>query len=130
MAREGTGKGAVAFEEEGVAMLELLKGALFLGAIMLYLIPSIEADACQHNDAFTITLVNVLLGWTVIGWVAAFMWARRPLSKRRLKRVARKGRLARARTTIGKIVADAKRRSLAAATHRKGSNVPHASQWL
>lgn len=56
-------------------MREILEGAVVVAAVGLYLIPSIEADARGHRDAFSITLVNVLLGWTIVGWFAARAWA-------------------------------------------------------
>jgi hypothetical protein len=67
-------------------MLTILEGAVFLSAIVLYLIPSIIADARGRHDAFAVTMVNVLLGWTIVGWFAAFTWARQPISERRLIR--------------------------------------------
>jgi hypothetical protein len=36
------------------------------------------ADALdqEHPDALAISLLNVFLGWTCVGWVAALVWAR------------------------------------------------------
>jgi heme/copper-type cytochrome/quinol oxidase subunit 2 len=80
-------------------MVQILEGVAVLGAFTLYMIPSIEADARNRDDAFAITVVNVLLGWTVIGWIAAFMWARRPATEKRLTHL-----------TIDKLVAHAAQR--------------------
>jgi hypothetical protein len=45
---------------------------LFLSAI-LYFLPTILA---RHKAAFLgIFLVNLLLGWTVIGWLVVLIWA-------------------------------------------------------
>jgi Superinfection immunity protein len=96
-------------------MLQLLEGVAFLAALNLYLVPAIVADARERDDAFAITLVNVLLGWTVIGWFAALVWARHPVSERRLLHIARRSRRAIARVTIEKIVARGKWRSFATA---------------
>jgi hypothetical protein len=101
-------------------MLQIFEGVAFLGAVTLYLVPAIEADARERDDAVAITLVNVLLGWTVIGWFAAFVWARHPVSERRLSHVASGARRAAARATIEKIVAHAGTR--AALEHRLGAN--------
>ncbi|CAB3787229.1 hypothetical protein LMG28614_02453 [Paraburkholderia ultramafica] len=46
-------------------MLTIVEGAVFLGALMLYLAPAIIADAREREDAFAVTMVNILLGWTV-----------------------------------------------------------------
>ena len=43
--------------------------------IGLYLLPSITAIFGGHPTAVGIVVLNLLLGWTVIGWVAAFVWA-------------------------------------------------------
>ena len=42
---------------------------------LLYCIPSIVALACRRPNAKSIVGLNVLLGWTVIGWVLAFVWS-------------------------------------------------------
>jgi len=40
---------------------------------LLYFLPSIVGK--DKKDAGAIFLVNLLLGWTVVGWVAAMVWA-------------------------------------------------------
>lgn len=41
----------------------------------LYLLPSIVAIWMQRRQWFAITMLNMLLGWTLLGWVAALVWA-------------------------------------------------------
>ena len=41
------------------------------------LLPSIMAFQSGHAKRWPILLVNLLLGWTVIGWLATLVWARR-----------------------------------------------------
>lgn len=41
----------------------------------LYLLPTFEAHLREHPNFGAISIVNVLLGWTVIGWVVAVVWA-------------------------------------------------------
>lgn len=91
-------------------MLKIIEGAVFLGAVMLYLAPSIIADAREREDAFAVTMVNILLGWTVIGWFAALVWARHPVSDRRMRHFAKRAQRAVARVTIDAIVARASSR--------------------
>lgn len=43
--------------------------------LALYLLPTIIAAARGKKKIVGIVLVNVLLGWTFIGWVAALIWA-------------------------------------------------------
>ena len=44
---------------------------LFLG--FLYFLPTIIAR--DKSDAGLIFAVNLLLGWTLVGWIVAFIWA-------------------------------------------------------
>ena len=89
-------------------MIKLLVALGYLAALLLYLAPAIIADMRKREDALAITVVNVLLGWTIVGWVAALVWARHPVSERRLTRAAKRARRAIARVTIGAIVARAR----------------------
>ena len=41
--------------------------------VALYFLPSILGR--DKRDAMGIFLVNLFLGWTLIGWVVAFLWA-------------------------------------------------------
>lgn len=88
-------------------MLKLLEAVAYLAALLLYLAPAIIADMRKREDVLAITVVNVLLGWTIVGWVAALVWARHPVSERRLARATKRRRRAIARVTIGAIVARA-----------------------
>jgi hypothetical protein len=47
----------------------------FPSALCLYFLPSIEARINQQPNAMSIFLVNLFLGWTLIGWVVAISWA-------------------------------------------------------
>jgi hypothetical protein len=85
-------------------MSQILEGVAILGGLTLYLLPSIEADARNSQDAQAITVFNVLLGWTVIGWIAALMWARHPAVEKRLAHLVKRTQRAAARVTIAKIV--------------------------
>jgi Superinfection immunity protein len=50
-----------------------LEGILFL--ISLHFLPTMVAVARRHRSRLAIFLVNFLLGWTVIGWIVAMIWA-------------------------------------------------------
>lgn len=41
----------------------------------LYFTPSIIAFYRAKPSRFSIALLNLLTGWTTIGWLAAFIWA-------------------------------------------------------
>jgi len=48
----------------------------FIGfGFVMYFLPSIVALARSKRDTAAIVLLNIFLGWTVIGWVIALVWA-------------------------------------------------------
>lgn len=47
----------------------------FLVAPALYLLPTYEAWASKKDNLSAIALVNIFLGWSLIGWVVAMAWA-------------------------------------------------------
>ncbi|MFD1560414.1 superinfection immunity protein [Paraburkholderia silviterrae] len=42
---------------------------------LLYFIPSIIAFSRHHHNRTAIRRLNAVLGWSVLGWIAAFVWA-------------------------------------------------------
>lgn len=50
---------------------------VWLAIACFYLLPAIMAFQRQHAKRWPILFVNILLGWTVIGWVATLIWTRR-----------------------------------------------------
>jgi Superinfection immunity protein len=86
-------------------MAKYVEAIGLIGALVVYLVPSLEADAREHRNAFAITLINVFLGWTVIGWFAALRAARSPDGATRLTQIARSSRVATARRTVDKLLA-------------------------
>jgi hypothetical protein len=49
--------------------------AWVVGFGLMYFVPLIIAMVRKHRQTGAIAAVNVLLGWTMIGWVIAFVWA-------------------------------------------------------
>ena len=49
--------------------------SFFIVAPALYLLPTFEAWHRKHPNLPPIALINVLLGWSLIGWVVAAVWA-------------------------------------------------------
>ncbi len=48
----------------------------FIGfGFVMYFLPSIIALARSKRDIAGIILLNFFLGWTMIGWVVALIWA-------------------------------------------------------
>jgi hypothetical protein len=55
--------------------MDILAGIVVFGALVLYFLPTVIAgrrNAAQHGGIFA---VNLFFGWTIIGWIAALIWA-------------------------------------------------------
>jgi len=53
-------------------------GVLFLLVVLgaaVYFLPSLIATGRRHRQSNAIFALNLLAGWTFIGWVAAIVWA-------------------------------------------------------
>ena len=48
---------------------------LVVMAFFLYFLPYFVAKKTKKQNAEAIGILNLLLGWTVVGWVAALVWA-------------------------------------------------------
>jgi Superinfection immunity protein len=48
---------------------------IFGFGFVLYFLPAIIAFARSKRDAISILVLNFFLGWTMIGWVIALVWA-------------------------------------------------------
>lgn len=59
----------------GAGPAGLLIGLVGLACSLLYFLPTIMACKLEKTNKFAIFLLNCLLGWTLIGWVVAIVWA-------------------------------------------------------
>lgn len=50
-------------------------GGLALIIIVMYFAPSVIGMFRKHHNLVALIALNVLLGWTLLGWVAAFVWS-------------------------------------------------------
>jgi len=48
---------------------------IFGFSFVMYFLPSIIALARSKRDLLSIFLLNFFLGWTMIGWIVALVWA-------------------------------------------------------
>jgi len=46
-----------------------------VGAIALYFLPALIAGRRKHHNQWAIFFLNLFLGWSGLGWLAAFIWA-------------------------------------------------------
>jgi hypothetical protein len=48
---------------------------MVLLALFAYFLPTVLAEARGHQNTGMIFLTNLLLGWTILGWIGALAWA-------------------------------------------------------
>ena len=56
----------------GFYILEFL---LILALFFIYFVPSIIAYSNEHRNVLAIFVLNLFLGYTLVGWVLALIWA-------------------------------------------------------
>jgi hypothetical protein len=44
-------------------------------ALLVYFVPALFAASRKHHNKGAIFATNLLLGWTLLGWIIAFIWA-------------------------------------------------------
>lgn len=52
-----------------------MEALLFFVVAFFYFLPAINAGGRRHKDFGGIMVVNLFLGWTLIGWVWALAWS-------------------------------------------------------
>jgi len=57
---------------QNFTILELL---LVVLTFVLYFLPAVIAFLRKHKNKLAILLLNFLLGWTALGWVASLIWS-------------------------------------------------------
>jgi len=48
---------------------------IILAMALVYFLPTIVAASRQHQNGLPIFVVNLFLGWSLIGWVIALAWS-------------------------------------------------------
>lgn len=56
----------------GLSLLHIIVFAVIIGVSF---VPAIVAFARNHAQKWLILLLNLVVGWTGIGWIAALIWA-------------------------------------------------------
>ena len=57
---------------QNLSLFEIILIALIFS---LYFLPFLIASLRQHKNIFVIFLLNLTLGWTFLGWIAALIWS-------------------------------------------------------
>jgi hypothetical protein len=60
------------FTAQEFKMIFTIVAGIFLG---LYLVPTLIAWIRGHEQKVAITALNLLLGWSVIGWIGSLVWS-------------------------------------------------------
>jgi nitric oxide reductase large subunit len=55
--------------------MEFLFALFLVMALALYCLPAVIATKRKTRYRTYIMAINILLGWTVLGWLAALLWA-------------------------------------------------------
>ena len=55
--------------------MDAVEGLIVLGVLFVYFVPSIVATNRGHHNTEAIIALNLLLGWTFLGWVISLVWA-------------------------------------------------------
>jgi len=71
----------------------VLFGAVVVSAVALYLLPTLVAAVRGARDLGSVAAVNILLGWSLVGWAVAWALALRdrPVAAKRAGLAARAG---------------------------------------
>lgn len=48
---------------------------------VLYFLPTVIAYKMKHPNLVLIALINIVLGWTFLGWIGALVWSVVPQQK-------------------------------------------------
>jgi hypothetical protein len=54
---------------------KMIEVALPILLILFYMWPSVIAQSRKHNNYNAIVALNILLGWTCLGWIGALVWS-------------------------------------------------------
>ncbi len=57
---------------QNLGLLEILLVVLIF---IVYFLPTLIAFLRQHKNKLAIFLLNLLLGWTILGWVGSLVWS-------------------------------------------------------
>jgi uncharacterized membrane protein len=48
---------------------------MLIAIVLIYMLPTFIAFGRDHPRRQDIAVVNIVLGWTLVGWIGAFLWA-------------------------------------------------------
>jgi hypothetical protein len=48
---------------------------ILMAIVLIYMLPTLIAFSRDHLRRHDIAVLNIIFGWTLIGWIAVFLWA-------------------------------------------------------
>jgi Ca2+/H+ antiporter len=70
------GHGTWARQERETEILDSTATVIILIVVLIiYMLPTLIAYGREHPRRQELTVINIFLGWTLIGWLAVFLWA-------------------------------------------------------
>jgi hypothetical protein len=66
-------------------VIDFIQGLIYLGVAMsLYMLPAYVAFGRHLANRWSLAVINLFFGWTLIGWVCALAWAIAGTAKREM----------------------------------------------
>ncbi len=56
------------------SFIDLIGIGAIVGLCIIYFVPVLLAHDRKHKNVAAIGILNLLLGWTIIGWIIALIW--------------------------------------------------------
>jgi Superinfection immunity protein len=85
--------------------------SLALATAGIYFLPLFVAVRRTRRSLVALAFFNVLVGWTVFGWIAAMLWARHPEIAGKIARNLRRHRRRQIQATVASIIARSQARA-------------------
>ena len=60
----------------------LLEALVVIAALLFYFLPTLVATHRNHHQYLAIFALNLLLGWTGVGWIVALIWSLAAVDKK------------------------------------------------
>jgi hypothetical protein len=48
---------------------------ILMSVLIIYMLPTLIAYGREHPWRRELAVINIFLGWTLIGWIVVFLWA-------------------------------------------------------
>ncbi|HDO7148197.1 TPA: superinfection immunity protein [Klebsiella michiganensis] len=59
----------------GDKLMSIWNIIVLIFAIIIYVLPGVIASSREHKNSTAIWVLNIVLGWSFLGWIAALVWS-------------------------------------------------------